>query len=64
MTMCQNAKDLGLDNPNSGTKRLLEVLEAGVGLEGLPERDAGLFAESIPAQAAEESQSQCKLGRK
>ena len=35
---------------------LLEVLKAGVGLEGLPERDAGLFAEFIVAQAAEESQ--------
>ena len=43
---------------------LLEFLEAGVGLEGLPERDAGLFAEFIVLQTAEDSWNQCQLGRK
>ena len=33
-------------------RHLLEVLEAGVGLEGLPERDAGLLAEVVLPQAA------------
>ena len=35
-------------------RHLLEVPEALVGLEGLPERDAGLFAEIVPVQAAGE----------
>ena len=33
-------------------RHLPEVLEAGVDLEGLPERDAGLLAEAIATQAA------------
>ena len=32
---------------------LLEVLEAGVDLEGLSDRDAGLLAEMVPPQAVE-----------
>ena len=36
----------------NGPVHSLEVLEAGVGLEGLAERDAGLFAEIVPVQAA------------
>ena len=34
-------------------RHLLEVLEAGVDLEGLSERDAGLLAEPVAVQAAE-----------
>ena len=41
-----------LDNNNRVPRHLLKVLEAGVGLEGLPERDTGLFAEVVVPHAA------------
>ncbi len=34
------------------SEHLLERLEAGVGLEGLPDRDAALLAELVVVQAA------------
>ena len=40
---------------------LLERLEAGVGLEGLPDRDAGLFAELVVPQAAGKQKNKIEM---
>ena len=46
---CLVPRQLEIDRP----RHLLEVQEAGVDLEGLSDRDAGLLAERVVRQAAE-----------
>ena len=46
-------------NRTRASGHLLEYLKAGIGLEGLPERDAGLIAEIVVRQAAEKARESC-----